>query len=293
MKWKGLRDTYRRELKKQRSNANSSVVSENIRDPSWTHYSSMNFLREYMGNNNNHGDIFQFHGWSAEETPSADEASAANDDGAFVAVASIVDLIGVNASPDAASPPSSDCASEDEAAKIAVKVEPRSTEMSDGEKSPVSPADANNKDVSSATGATNSCGKKSKSGEGKRSSGSLSRFSRIKEHRRMRSRISKNHIAAGHHHHVPNVTISNHDVDMDDTDAHHSAAGPWAGTNADESDDDLYFFKSLIPFVKNLPPTRKLYLRAEIHNLVLRELMSDGSSNGVIPLEHVAVGLNA
>lgn len=302
VKWKGLRDTYRRELKKQRSNANSSVTSENIRDPSWTHYSSMNFLREYMGNNNNnHNDIFQFHGWSAEEIPSADEASTTNDEtlGAFVLTANIADLVGGNVSPSAVSARSNDSTFEDETVKTEVKVEPRSPEASEKENTPGQGANVTNQDaINSVTNVSNTSNKKNKNAEKKRSLTSLSRFSRLKEHHRLRSKLPKKH-AKIHHPQTPNLAINNDDVDMEDTLTPTTAAmlthtsGRRSNTNADESDDDLYFFKSLIPFVKNLPPTRKLYLRAEIHNLVLRELMGDGCSNSVIPLEHVAVGLNA
>lgn len=98
---------------------------------------------------------------------------------------------------------------------------------------------------------------------------SISRFSKLKKYR-LKSRMAKKHTKQLHN----NAT---HFVTQED------------------SDDDLYFFKSLIPYVKSLAPPRKLYLRSEIHNLVLREIMTDsnGISHGVIPLEHVSVGLNA
>lgn len=262
----------------------------------------MNFLREYMGNNNNnHNDIFQFHGWSAEEIPSTDEASTTNDEtlGTSVPTASSTELVGGAASPNAGSARSSDSTSDDETAKTEVKVEPNSAEALEKVQSPNQGADVNNQDaINLAITASNASIKKNKNGEKKRSLTSLSRFSRTKEHHRMRAKVSKKH-AKNHQLQTPNSTVNNEDVDMEDTLTPTTAAmlphtsGRRSSTTADESDDDLYFFKSLIPFVKNLPPTRKLYLRAEIHNLVLRELMGDGSSNSVIPLEHVAVGLNA
>lgn len=266
----------------------------------------MNFLREYMGNNINSNDIFQFHGWSTDEIASADEASTMNDEtlGAFVPTASIAELVGDNASPNAVSARSSDSASDDERTKIEIKDEPMSPEVLEIDTTSASRAEVNNQD---ATNVRSSSNKKNKAGEKKRSLTSLSRLSRMKEHHRSRSKSSKTHPKTLHHqppnvtmnNQPPNLTTNNKDDDAEEmltpataaTSTHTS--GHTSSTNADELDDDLCFFKSLIPFVKNLPPTRKLYLRAEIHNLVLRELMGDGSSNGVIPLEHVTVGLNA
>ncbi|XP_059050813.1 uncharacterized protein LOC131845736 [Achroia grisella] len=37
-------------------------------------------------------------------------------------------------------------------------------------------------------------------------------------------------------------------------------------------DDDMHFVKSLVPFMKKLNPVRKLIIRSEIQNLLLREL---------------------
>lgn len=37
-------------------------------------------------------------------------------------------------------------------------------------------------------------------------------------------------------------------------------------------DDDIHFFKSILPFIRCLPPIRKLAVRSEIQNLVLKEL---------------------
>lgn len=235
MKWKGLRDTYRRELKKQRSNNSIQNGGENARDPSWTHYSSMNFLREYMGSNNNQTDLFQFQGWPTDDM-AADEAVSPGDEvfSSFMSAASIAEVVTSKAD-------SAASASGDEAAKNEVKTEPQSSENKDSMvvDSPV------------------------------RRRRPIPRLSRLKEHR-LRSRLARKH-----------------------TKLRNGMSRP---AGEEDSDDDLYFFKSLIPYVKSLPPTRKLYLRSEIHNLVLREIMTDatgGGSHGVIPLEHVAVGLNA
>ncbi|CAB3252851.1 unnamed protein product [Arctia plantaginis] len=40
-------------------------------------------------------------------------------------------------------------------------------------------------------------------------------------------------------------------------------------------DDDLHFFKSLLPFMKKLTPIRKLIVRNEIQNILLRENLCD------------------
>nr|CAH7734863.1 unnamed protein product [Callosobruchus chinensis] len=42
--------------------------------------------------------------------------------------------------------------------------------------------------------------------------------------------------------------------------------------NIDGDDEDLNFFKSLIPHVKQLPPLNKLYFRSQVQNMLMNEL---------------------
>jgi len=39
----------------------------------------------------------------------------------------------------------------------------------------------------------------------------------------------------------------------------------------EENDEDLNFFRSLVPYMKKLPPTIKLFLRSQIQNMVADE----------------------
>lgn len=247
MKWKGLRDTYRRELKKQRSLAASNGGSENTKDPSWTHYGSMNFLREYMGSNHNHNDIMQFQGWTADDTVAEDISPTEEAFNSFVSSANIMEVITNKESESETS------TSDEEINQNEVKAEPRSPQTSE-EKPNSPPAQPEQTKFQRI-----------------RNSKKVSFVSKInkkpKEHR-LRSKLRKKTNKILHHASI-------------------------ARSTQDDSDDDLYFFKSLIPYVKALPPTRKLCLRSEIHNLVLREIMTEcNSSQSVIPLEHVSVGLN-
>lgn len=195
----------------------------------------MDFLREYMGSNNNQNDIFQFQGWPTDEATSEEPASPGEDMiNSFMSTSSVTDPVTSKPNPVAS-------ASENEIGRSDIITEIISPENKDSM--------INNKPLA----------KKKQ----------ISRFSRLKKYR-LKSRMAKKHTKQLHN-------TATHFVTQED------------------SDDDLYFFKSLIPYVKSLPPPRKLYLRSEIHNLVLREIMTDsnGISHGVIPLEHVIVGLNA
>jgi len=40
----------------------------------------------------------------------------------------------------------------------------------------------------------------------------------------------------------------------------------------EENDEDLNFFRSLVPHIKQLPPTRKLFLRSQFQNMVADEI---------------------
>jgi uncharacterized UBP type Zn finger protein len=40
----------------------------------------------------------------------------------------------------------------------------------------------------------------------------------------------------------------------------------------EEKDEDLNFFKSLVPHIKQLPPTRKLFVRSQFQNMVADEI---------------------
>jgi hypothetical protein len=50
----------------------------------------------------------------------------------------------------------------------------------------------------------------------------------------------------------------------------------------DDDDDDLNFFKSLVPYMKKLPPYKKLCLRSQFQNLLANEI-SAIESNSVHP----------
>lgn len=267
VKWKGLRDTYRRELKKQRSLAITNGGLDNAKDPSWTHYSSMNFLREYMGSNNNHSDILQFPGWTTDDTTGEEISPTEEAFNSFVSSASIMEVI-INSKERMESGESS--ITDDEADQTDhVKAEPRSppSPVTEDKRVPSPPAVSNN----------------TEDGDDKtppirpKKAPFVPKVNKkpTKEHR-FRSKLRKK----------VNKTLHNGITTV----------APVARTTngvQDDFDDDLYFFKSLIPYVKALPATRKLCLRSEIHNLVLREIMTEcGSNQTVIPLEHVSVGLN-
>lgn len=251
VKWKGLRDTYRRELKKQRSLAASNGGSENTKDPSWTHYGSMNFLREYMGSNNNHNDIMQFQGWTTDETVAEDVSPTEEAFNSFVSSANIMEAITTDKEHESES-----TSTEEDSNQNEVKAEPRS------------PQNIEERSHSPQTGRED--GKFEKIRNAAKKVSFVSKVNKKPKEHRLRSKLRKKSNKVLHH------------------------AGI-ARSSLDDSDDDLYFFKSLIPYVKSLPPTRKLCLRSEIHNLVLREIMTECTSNStqsVIPLEHVSVGLN-
>ncbi|KAH9630033.1 hypothetical protein HF086_008003 [Spodoptera exigua] len=54
-----------------------------------------------------------------------------------------------------------------------------------------------------------------------------------------------------------------------------SVDGYSSSNDQNEIDDDLHFLKSLVPFLKKLPPIRKLLVRNEIQNLLIRETLCD------------------
>ncbi len=335
VKWKGLRDTYRRELKKQRSSANVNAGHENARDPSWTHYSSMNFLREYMGSSsNNHSDLFLFHGWSADEmSATANDMSPTADE--------TLGTLGVSVgSVDTMSPLTDTIASIKTKEEVSSDGESTIIKSDTRTETPLFATENAEKDLSDShhqrtemeiemepevrTQAQTTFPKRRSGSERKRScTGRLS--SRLKEHRlrtkltrkfsKIRASVTSHSQRAAtaykssqpqqHPNHQSLPTDRDHDHDHNSHHRHHHhhrrrrhchrhlEDSTSASASASDSDDDLYFFKSLIPYVKNLPTPKKLYLRAEIHNLVLREVIGESSSNGLIPLEHVSVGLNA
>jgi len=40
----------------------------------------------------------------------------------------------------------------------------------------------------------------------------------------------------------------------------------------EENDEDLNFFRSLVPYMKQLPPTKTLFLRSQFQNMVADEI---------------------
>jgi hypothetical protein len=40
----------------------------------------------------------------------------------------------------------------------------------------------------------------------------------------------------------------------------------------EENDEDLHFFRSLVPHIKQLTPARKLFLRSQFQNMVADEI---------------------
>lgn len=219
----------------------------------------MNFLREYMGSNNNHNDILQFQGWTTDDTVVEDISPTEEAFNSFVSAANIMEAI--SSKENNCESESSNTDQEDEAKRNDVKAEPRSPHHV-AEKANSPQTDRIQENIASVTEKVRSVKKLPFVSNGSK---------KPKEHR-LRSKLRKKTNKLLHHASMANTR-----------------------TNQDDSDDDLYFFKSLIPYVKALSPTRKLCLRSEIHNLVLREIMTEcsNSSQTVIPLEHVSVGLNA
>lgn len=302
MKWKGLRDTYRRELKKQRSMATVNGGFENTRDPSWAHYSSMNFLREYMGSSNNQTDLFQFSAWSAEDAlPDCDTSPTEEAFNSFVSRANLMEM-DIPKDGYTSETPDTDDEALPSAATAKVKEEPNNMTVCVADTSPMSRKRRSSSDHSAAaspsghvedaaaademesTSCTAAHHEKHTNNNGSVNSGreavSARMVSSQARERKLRTKLlrknSKGHSVS------PRSSPS-------------PGGGLFVAAQQDDSDDDLYFFKSLIPYVKSLSPTRKLCLRAEIHNLVLREIMSECNTTptSVIPLEHVSVGLNA
>jgi hypothetical protein len=56
----------------------------------------------------------------------------------------------------------------------------------------------------------------------------------------------------------------------------------WISRQQDDDDDDLNFFKSLVPYMKKLPPYKKLCVRSEFQNLLANEI-SAIENNSVHP----------
>jgi hypothetical protein len=46
----------------------------------------------------------------------------------------------------------------------------------------------------------------------------------------------------------------------------------WLIKQGEENDEDLNFFRSLVPYMKQLPPTKKLFLRSQFENMVADEI---------------------
>jgi len=46
----------------------------------------------------------------------------------------------------------------------------------------------------------------------------------------------------------------------------------WLIKQGEENDEDLNFFRSLVPYMKQLPPTKKLFLRSQFQNMVADEI---------------------
>ena len=46
----------------------------------------------------------------------------------------------------------------------------------------------------------------------------------------------------------------------------------WLIKHEEENDEDLNFFRSLVPYMKQLPPTKKLFLRSQFQNMVTDEI---------------------
>lgn len=53
-----------------------------------------------------------------------------------------------------------------------------------------------------------------------------------------------------------------------------------------EDCDDLQFFKSLIPFIKQLSPPEKLTARGEIQNVILKYINKTATSSTPTPSQH-------
>lgn len=50
--------------------------------------------------------------------------------------------------------------------------------------------------------------------------------------------------------------------------------------DVEEIDDDLHFVKSLVPYLRKLSPLRKLFVRNEIQNLLIRESLCENCKHG-------------
>jgi hypothetical protein len=46
----------------------------------------------------------------------------------------------------------------------------------------------------------------------------------------------------------------------------------WLIKQGEENDEDLNFFRSLVPHMKQLPPTKKLFLRSQFQNMVADDI---------------------
>jgi len=46
----------------------------------------------------------------------------------------------------------------------------------------------------------------------------------------------------------------------------------WLIKHEEENDEDLNFFGSLVPYMKELPPTKKLFLRSQFQNMLADEI---------------------
>ena len=46
----------------------------------------------------------------------------------------------------------------------------------------------------------------------------------------------------------------------------------WLIKQEEKNDEDLNFLRSLVPYMKQLPPTRKLFLRSQFQNMVADEI---------------------
>jgi len=58
----------------------------------------------------------------------------------------------------------------------------------------------------------------------------------------------------------------------------------WVIKHKEENDEDLNFFRSLVPYMKQLPPTRKLFLGSQFQNMVAEEFSA--LQNNLLHLQH-------
>jgi hypothetical protein len=73
----------------------------------------------------------------------------------------------------------------------------------------------------------------------------------------------------------PTMSSVNFDKELSDIE---SKKPPLLQGQSDEDDDDMHFFKSLIPHVKQLPSINKLYFRSQVQNVLAHELSKIQSS---------------